>query len=137
MPVKEESLDPEGLQDAGASFTRGSEDTSSVSGEVVSPWQDFHAKAAEDDVSNMNLFSTSGDDDLKLLSGASGSFASIPGVGMQQSADATGRSANETGWLNLKKNKKTFSRYFAKTALEKRKKACFEKFFSKNKPTYC
>ena len=112
MPVKEESSDPEGLQDAGASFTRVSEGTSSVSGEVVSPGQEFHAKAAEDDISNMDLFSTSGDDDLMLLSGASGSFASIPGVGMQQSADATGRSANETGSLNLRKNKKTIFEIF-------------------------
>ena len=57
----------------------------------------FKARAAEDDVSDADLFSKSGDDDLKRMSGASGSFESTPGApaGHETSVDETPRPQEE------------------------------------------
>ena len=64
-----ESLSPDGIQqDQDGDYT--AEDQSGAP---------FQARAAEDDVSDADLFSTSKDDDLKRMSGASASFESSPG----------------------------------------------------------
>ena len=57
----------------------------------------FEARAAGDDVSDADLFSKSGDDDLKRMSGASGSFESTPdaSAGHEISIDETPRPQEE------------------------------------------